>query len=80
MAALGMQVEMWANVLDRRLTPAQRRKYGLGPKQTVRPSSATLTRYMRKGTSRATDGCTVVLGGDCKHGAHCWALKLGVLR
>lgn len=62
------------------LTPAQRRKYGLGPKQTPQPSAATLTRYMRKGASRATDGCKVPLGSDCKHGAHDWTVKLGVLR
>jgi hypothetical protein len=61
------------------LTPAMRRKYGLGPKRTKQPSVATMRRWLSDGVAKATDGCKVEPDGDCRHGAHSWLRELGVI-
>lgn len=61
------------------LTPAARRKYGLGPKRTKQPSIPTMRKWMFSGIARATDGCKVEPDGECQHGKRSWLIELGVI-
>lgn len=61
------------------LTPAIRRKYGLGPKRKPEPSFKTMERWSAAGIAQATDGCKVEPDGTCPHGARSWLLVKGLI-
>ena len=51
----------------------------VAPKQTKRPSVATMQNWMFDGVAKATDGCTVEPDGHCEHGKPSWLIVEGVI-